>query len=337
MWIVDAKSLNRRVKSLAERFGLAACGVARAEPIGRAGYVRDWIARGMAGEMTYLEKHAETMLDPGKLLPGARSVIVVADVYHREMPEGELGSAAGESGSADEPARGRVAMYAWGEDYHRVVKEKLFGMADALRAEVDPPFEAKVCVDTAPLIEREFAARAGIGWIGKNTLALSESLGSYFFLGAIVTTLEIAADEAAVDHCGSCTACLDACPTDAFPAPYQMDARRCISYLTIEHRSEIDPPLASKMGDWIFGCDDCQTVCPFNRKAPLTDEPRYDLDRAGASLELDAVRSWEIEDYRAALTRSAMKRAKLPMLKRNAEIASTNAREARVGPTRRRT
>lgn len=328
MWIVDAKSLNKRVKALAEGSGLAACGVAAAEPIGRAEYVRDWIARGMAGEMAYLEKHIETMLDPAKLLPGAKSVIVVADLYHREMPEVASGVAAGGSGSANGPALGRVAMYAWGEDYHRVVKGKLFGLADALRAEIDAPFNAKVCVDTAPLIEREFAARAGIGWIGKNTLALSEALGSYFFLGAIVTTLEIAADEPAADHCGSCTACLDACPTDAFPAAYQMDARRCISYLTIEHRSEIEPPLASKIGDWIFGCDDCQTVCPFNRKAPLTEEPRYLRDRAGASLDLDAVRSWEIEDYRAALSRSAMKRAKLPMLKRNAEIASANARQS---------
>lgn len=328
MWIVETKSLNRLVKDRAREAGFAACGVAAAEPIGRANYVRDWLARGMAGEMTYLEKHAETMLDPQRLLPGARSVIVVADVYHREASSADAAPSPGGSAAADGSVRGRVAMYAWGEDYHRVVKEKLFGLADALRAEGGEGFEAKVCVDTAPLIEREFAARAGIGWIGKNTLALSVQLGSFFFLGAIVTTLEIAPDEPATDHCGSCTACLDVCPTNAFPAPYQMDARRCISYLTIEHRSEIEPSLASQMGDWLFGCDDCQTVCPFNRKAPLTSEPRYLRDRAGASLDADAVRSWEIEDYRAALTRSAMKRAKPPMLKRNAEIAAANARRA---------
>ena len=172
-------------------------------------------------------------------------------------------------------------MYAWGDDYHEVIRSKLGALVERMRTELVEPFEARVCVDTAPILERELAAAAGIGWIGKNTLVLHHELGSYFFLGAIVTTLDLAPDEPLPDHCGTCTACLDACPTQAFPKPYEMDASRCISYLTIEHRGDISKPFQKMMGDWVFGCDVCQEVCPYNRSAPTTREPR--IAKAGAS------------------------------------------------------
>jgi len=240
----------------------------------------------------------------------------VALNYHQPAPN--------RPSSEDRPV-GRIARYAWGDDYHRVIKSKLFALADRMRAELSDAFEAKACVDTAPLIEREAAAAAGIGWIGKNTMVLSRGLGSYFFLGGLVTTLDIEPDAPTMNHCGSCTACLDACPTQAFPAPYQMDARRCISYLTIEHRGEIDPALERKMDDWVFGCDVCQEVCPFNRDAPSTTEPRFTVRSPGPALRLNDVRDWSIDDYRRELRGSAMKRAKLDMLQRNARIALGNA------------
>jgi epoxyqueuosine reductase len=226
-------------------------------------------------------------------------------------------------------------MYGWGEDYHIVVKDKLFAMADRMRAEWPGAFGFKVCVDTAPLLEREVAAAAGIGWIGKNTMVLDPQLGSYFFLGAIVTTLDLAPDEPLPDRCGTCTACLEACPTDAFPAPYEMDASRCISYLTIEHRDAVSENLQPLMSDWIFGCDVCQQVCPYNRRAPVTTEPRFAIRDPGPEPLLDDILSWTQEDYRRLLRGSAMKRAKLDALQRNARIAMQNAARSSKGNRRK--
>ncbi|MFQ5496149.1 MAG: tRNA epoxyqueuosine(34) reductase QueG, partial [Phycisphaerae bacterium] len=221
--------------------------------------------------------------------------------------------------------RGRVAMYAWGDDYHDVIRAKLWGIVDRLRSDVTQSFDVRVCVDTAPLVERELAARAGIGWIGKNTMVLNAGLGSYFFLGAIVTTLALTPDDPLPDHCGSCTACLEACPTAAFPAAYQMDASRCISYLTIEHRESISLGFQEKMVNWVFGCDVCQEVCPFNRDAPHTQEPRFAIRPPGPAPVLDDILRWSAEDYRRELRGSAVKRAKPDMLRRNARIAKKNA------------
>jgi epoxyqueuosine reductase len=225
----------------------------------------------------------------------------------------------------DSGARGRVAMYAWGEDYHDVIRDRLRMLVERLRHELTEPFDSRVCVDTVPIIERELAAAAGIGWIGKNTLVLNEEQGSYFFLGAVVTTLELAHDEAVVDHCGTCRACLDACPTNAFPAPYELDASKCISYLTIEHRGEIDEAFHDSMDGWVFGCDVCQDVCPHNRRAPATTESRFAARASVASPLLSDLMAWTEDDYDRALRDSAMKRAKLDMLKRNARIAMDRA------------
>lgn len=311
------------VRSLVLQTGFERCGVARAGPVARDDYVRAWLASGRAGSMEYLRRGAEQRLDARRLLEGARSVIVAALSYHQRCPVGPVQPA-----GPGESARGRTAMYAWGEDYHVVLRDKLTHVVEAMRARIDEPFSARICVDTAPLLEREWAAAAGIGWIAKNTLALHQELGSYFFLGAIVTTLEIEPDAPVEDHCGSCTACLDACPTSAFPAPYEMDATRCISYLTIEHRGTVAAEFHPGMGNWIFGCDVCQEVCPFNRHAPLTREPRFAARSPGPDVAVDEVARWETEDYRRMFTGSAMKRAKLDMWRRNAAIVRQNATQA---------
>lgn len=336
---------NPWVKDLARRAGFDLCGVARAAPVARGGYVRDWLAAGRAGSMHYLHRYLPQRLNPSVLLEDAASVVMVALNYRQAPPEGEpsrsaerdaaasphpRASSRGESPPPGDAAQGvpaRIAMYAWGEDYHDVMKRKLAPMAEALRAEGQAdgqPAAVKVCVDTAPLLEREFAAAAGLGWIGKNTLVLSPGLGSMFFLGAVVTSLEIAADPPMPDHCGTCTRCLDACPTKAFPAPYQMDASQCISYLTIEHRAEIPGEFRAGIGDWLFGCDVCQEVCPFNRDAPPTREPAFAPRSHAPTLDARRVLDWTPPQYQEALRGTAMRRAKLDMLQRNAAIVLAN-------------
>lgn len=313
---------SQLVKRLARDLGFDRCGIARAGPISRADYSRTWLEKGFAGTMHYLKRNPEQRLDPRRLLDGAKSVIVVVLSYHQPEPR-----------PPETPgSHGRIARYAWGDDYHKVIKKKLFALADRLRQELFDPFECKACVDTAPLIEREWAAAAGVGWIGKNTLVLDPQLGSYTFLGALVTTLDLPADEPAMDHCGSCRACLDACPTDAFPNAYRMDATRCISYLTIEHRGDIKESLREKMEDWIFGCDVCQEVCPFNRDAAYTREPRFAVRGPAPTVSLDDIKHWTPVDYREQLRGSAMKRATLEMLKRNATIAEANQKNERHRP-----
>ncbi len=311
--------LSQRIKDMAAEVGFDRCGIARAEPIGRVGYLRTWLAGGRAGSMEYLHRHFRQRADPRELVSGAKSVVVAALSYHQLEPGGIE--------SRVRP-RGRIAMYAWGADYHEVVRGKLQTMAERLQSELDDPFGYRVFVDTAPLLEREVAAAAGIGWIGKNTMVLDHRLGSFFVLGEMVTTLDMAPDTPVEDHCGTCTACLDACPTDAFPTPYEMDASRCISYLTIERRDEVPAELQPKMDDWVFGCDVCQEVCPYNRDAPVTREPRFAIRSPGPRPELDDVLSWSAEDYRKKLRGSAMKRAKLDMWQRNARIARDNRARA---------
>ena len=206
-------------------------------------------------------------------------------------------------------------------------RRKLQRLADSMHQTINEPFETRVCVDTVPIIEREMAAAAGVGWIGKNTLLLHPCLGSYLFLGEIVTTLELAPSKPITDHCGSCTRCLEACPTKAFPEPYMMDPTRCIAYLTIEHRGDIPRELQPAMGEWVFGCDICQEVCPYNRKAPATSEPAYGLsDRFPLTPmpALDTIMNMTEEKRQDWLAGSAMKRATLAMLKRNAAIAMEN-------------
>lgn len=299
------------IKSLALEIGFDRVGITSAAPIGRVRYLRDWLADGKAGSMSYLHRNNHLREDPSQLFPDAKSVIVVAVNYYQSSPE--------------PPAdpHGRIAMYAWGKDYHIVVKDMLKKLIAKMHDAIDEEFRARPCVDTVPILERELAERAGVGWIGKNTLVMHEDIGSYFFLGEVVTSLDLEPDTPATDHCGSCTACLDACPTDAFPAPYEMDASRCISYLTIEHREEIPDEFHNGIGDWIFGCDICQQVCPHNRKAPTTS--LFSVGFIDPHLKLNDVINWSESDHQKQTAEHATNRATLDMFHRNAKIALKNA------------
>jgi epoxyqueuosine reductase len=297
-----------------------------------ADLVRHWIAEGRHGEMAYLENHLDTRLDPGKLLEGARSILCVADLHPKSTDLPPHGPA----------PHGRIARYAFGDDYHKTIKKRLHQLADALAAE-HPGEKFRSTVDTAPILEREHAARAGLGWVGKHTLLIHPRLGSYMLLGTIITTMDLTdtatTDPADVlppiDHCGTCTRCIDACPTNCISAsdPRSVDATRCISYLTLEHRSPIDPGLHTMMGDWIAGCDVCQEVCPFNggvRGSGFGDQdnqtyqPAYTPRPPAPAVSLSEVLDWSEDDRRAAFKGSALKRIKLDMLKRNALIAAGN-------------
>jgi epoxyqueuosine reductase len=266
------------------------------------------------------------------LLPGASSIARLADLYPSAPP----------AEPADEPNfRAVVARYAWGDDYHQTIKKRLHRIADAL-TERFPGHQHKCTVDTAPILEREHAARAGLGWIGKHTLLIHPKLGSYLLLGEIITTLPVEPDDPAdlgEAGCGTCTRCIDACPTHCI-SPYQLDASRCISYLTIEHRDLIDPALHASMDSWIAGCDICQQVCPFNAKTeraghPAPVHPAYTPRPPAPAINLLDILNWTAANRRTAFTRSALKRIRLDMLKRNALIAAGNDLTRTNAPTLR--
>jgi epoxyqueuosine reductase len=302
-----------QVKAKAREIGFDLVGIASAEPSKYTDYFRQWLAAGKHASMAYLANRFDERTDPAKYFPGARSVISVACNYHVDLPPA----------GANE---GRIAQYALGDDYHIVMKDRLHDLADWLRAAV-PGCKTRSSVDTAPVMEKELAARAGIGWMGKNTCIINEKIGSFILLGQVLTNLDLPSDEPVDDRCGSCTRCLDACPTAAITAPYEMDASRCISYLTIEHRAEIADELRSKIGNWIYGCDICQDVCPWNRKAPVTSDSAFQPRFASGSVEWKRVLDWTDEQYKSELKGSAMKRVKLPMWKRNAKILCEGAAE----------
>ncbi|RIK83778.1 MAG: tRNA epoxyqueuosine(34) reductase QueG [Planctomycetota bacterium] len=261
---VDSRAVTARLKEAARELGFTLAGACSAAAPPGIERFREWLARGYAGEMRYLAAREAAYADANLVLPGVRSVLMLALGYRMNEPH------------AAAEGQGRIARYAWGQrDYHDVIRERLHKLADLLRALV-PGTLARGIVDTAPVLERQFAQRAGLGWLGKNTLLLNKSHGSWFFLAGLLTDVELAYDaEHETDHCGTCTACLDACPTQAFVAPYVLDARRCISYATIERRSLPETELRAGHGDWVFGCDVCQDVCPWNHRAPIADEPAF--------------------------------------------------------------
>lgn len=256
--------LSSDLKAEAHRLGFELVGIAPAvNPVGFSA-LQEWLDRGFAGEMLYLERRLDAYAHPDKVLPGVRSVMMLGLNYRTADPiDPELGE-------------GRVSRYAWGNtDYHTVLRERLKQLSQFLKRRV-PTAHARGIVDTAPLLERDFARLAGLGWFGKNTLLINKRQGSWLFLAALLTDLELEYDTPhETSHCGTCTRCLDACPTDAFDAPYVLDARKCISYLTIELRGPIPTELRSGIGDWLFGCDICQDVCPWNKKAPISHDPTF--------------------------------------------------------------
>ncbi len=306
--------------------GFALAGVCAVEPSDHAEAFRAWLEAGRHGSMDYLADTLDLRLDPARLLDGARSIVVVADQYasRNDAPD---------EASSTVP-RGRVARYARGDDYHRHIKRRLHRLCDALRARF-PTHTTRAFSDTLPMLEREHAARAGLGWIGRHSLLINPRLGSYLVLGGFLTTLPLTPtpeSDRVADACGSCTRCIDACPTNAI-TDRSVDASRCIAYLTIERRGPIDERFRSAIGEWVFGCDVCQEVCPHNTPRSAGADvgtvsgayaPRH------ASLDLLSVLEWTGETRTRELRRSVLKRATLAMIKRNAIIAVGNAIAARA-------
>jgi epoxyqueuosine reductase len=304
----DPHQLVARIKQKAREVGFGLVGITSAEPSKHRSYLQSWLDAGRAGTMHYLHERLNERLDVGQFLPGARSVICVAMNYHVPL----------ETPVATDPVK--LARYALGVDYHEHIKPRLYAIADWLRETV-PAAQTKCGVDTVPVLERELAARAGIGWVGKNTCVIHPQVGSWILLGEVVTTLELPADEPMVDRCGTCRRCIDACPTQAIVEPYQLDASRCISYLTIEHAGEVASEFAGKFEGWAFGCDICQEVCPFNRKSPIAALEELQPRVKSGTLSAAEVESWSQEQYWETTRRSAMRRVKLPQFQRNARLA----------------
>lgn len=321
------QALTERVKGLALAVGFDLAGVAPAEPAPHAGFLHEWIARGYAGEMDYIARRAAERVDPRRVMPGVRSIVAVGFV-HDPQERREPG-----------PDRFQVARYAGGDDYHDVLLDRLRAFEAGLEALAEGPVRTRGYVDTGPVLERAVAARAGLGWVGKNTCVIHPRLGSHMFLGVVLTDLVLEADEPVADHCGSCRACLDACPTGAFPEPYVLDATRCISYTTIEARGGVPEELREGQGDWGFGCDVCQEVCPWNtrerRRVPddphglrarLAPRPDWRAPSLAWALSLDE------GAWRQATRNTALRRAKYRGLMRNVLVAAGNSGRRELRP-----
>ncbi len=286
-----------------------------AEPHEHLNFYKKWISKGYHGEMAYLEKHLPIKSDPKKLLPSVRSIICCALSYKTEPQLAEPPLAEAENPSYKGAL---VSNYAWGDDYHEVMRKKLEQLVSRLRGMV-PDLEARVYVDTGPLLERSLAARAGLGWIGKNSCLIDQTYGSYLFLGEILTNLDLEEDKPETDHCGSCTRCIDACPTGALVEPYTLDARRCISYLTIEKRGEFAEWEKKVISPYLYGCDICQQVCPWNDKALIPDLACFRPREGNRFPDLKEFASMDQKEFARRFKKSPMKRAKLDGLKRNAK------------------
>jgi epoxyqueuosine reductase len=298
----DSAALKARAAAL----GLDACGITSAEPARHADFYRQWTAEGRAGEMQWLTREPDRRTDPAKVLPGARSIIVAGLNYWQPQPKG----------------RGRIARYALGEDYHHILLEKLETLAAELR---ETGAQAKVYVDTGPILEKPLAQRAGLGWQGKSTMLIHTKLGPWLLLGEIVTTLELEPDPPQRDHCGTCARCMSACPTGAITAPYQLDARRCIAYLTIELKGSIPEDLRPLIGDRVYGCDECLDVCPWNRFAQTTRETRFlARDEGQGRDQLHALLEISAAEFKRRFARSPILRVKRRGLLRNVCVVLGN-------------
>jgi len=295
-----------QIKSRAAELGLDACGITGADPVRHADYYPQWLAEGRAGEMQWLARDPARRADPRVVLPGARSLIIAGINYWQPQPAG----------------RGRIARYALGEDYHHVLLEKLQTLADEITG---PDAQAKIYVDTGPVLEKPLAQRAGLGWQGKSTMLIHPKLGPWLLLGEILTTLELESDPPQRDHCGTCSRCLEACPTGAITAPYQLDARRCIAYLTIELKGSIPEDMRPLIGDRVYGCDECLEVCPWNRFAQTTREVRFHAPSADDSRDqLYALLEITQPEFKRRFAKSPILRVKRRGLLRNVCVVLGN-------------
>lgn len=312
------KSLKNQLLARAAEVGFSACRVTRPDAVtGAAKGLAAYLSAGHHGQMAWMEERAHWRGDPSALWPEARSVIMLAEVYTPDSDPMEV------LGRRD---RGAISVYARGADYHDLVKKRLKRLGRWLIGEAGG--DIKVFVDTAPVMEKPLAQAAGLGWQGKHTNLVSRDLGSWFFLGSIFTTLEFDPDPPETDHCGSCRACLDVCPTDAFPAPYKLDARRCISYLTIEHKGPVDEDLRAGIGNRIYGCDDCLAVCPWNKFAQAATETGYASRAVTHAPELARLAGLDDAAFREMFRKSPIKRIGRDRFVRNVVYAIGNSGDA---------
>ena len=309
---MDRFGYSQKIKAEAKRLGFLSCGISRADFLEEeAPRLEEWLSRGMHGEMAYMENHFDKRLDPRKLVPGAKSVVSLLYNYFPSEQQRE--------------DTYKISRYAYGEDYHHVIKGKLRHLMNFIQEEVGE-VGGRAFVDSAPVMDKAWAARSGLGWIGKNANLLSREAGSFFFIAELILDLDLQADPPTTDHCGTCTACIDACPTQAIVQPYVVDGSRCISYFTIELKNEIPKAFQGQLDDWIFGCDVCQEVCPWNRFAKPHDEPRF--SPKPELLHFDR-REWEEiteEVFRKVFQKSAVKRTKFRGLKRNISFVKDPSR-----------
>ncbi len=315
--------LSRRVKEMARENGFDLVGISPVVPPPHGDSFTEWLRRGFAGEMEYLERGANKRLHPGHFLPWAKSIVSVALNYyvplHREdVPEDGI--------------RGWISRYAWGDDYHQIIEDRLADLLAKIRAEAGPSVEGRAYVDTGPVLEREYSSLAGIGWIGKNTTIIHPRRGSWFFLGELFLSLELEPDRSIRDRCGGCDLCIRACPTGALVGPYLLDSRRCISYLTIELKGSMPRDMRPLVGDHIFGCDICQDVCPYNVKARPSAEAGFWPREGEHGPELIPLLSLTEEQFRRRFKGSPIRRAKRRGLLRNVAVALGNLKRAEAVP-----
>ena len=301
---------SESIKSKAKALGFLSCGISKADFLEEeASRLEKWLNQNHHGEMAYMANHFDKRLDPRVLVPGAKSVVSLLLNYHTEEKQTDI----------EAP---KIASYAFGEDYHNVIKNKLKQLMSFIHQEIGE-VQGRVFVDSAPVMDKAWAAKSGLGWIGKNTNLISKKAGSFFFIAELILDLELEHDLPATDHCGSCTACIDACPTDALLAPYQIDGSKCISYVTIELKNEIPTDFQGKMDNWAFGCDVCQTVCPWNRFATPHSEPAFNPRAELLSLSKNEWEEMTQEVFSVIFKNSAIKRTKYEGLKRNIKFLSS--------------
>jgi epoxyqueuosine reductase len=309
------------IKDKARSLGFDLCGIAPVDSFPELSFLREWLDRGYAGDMAWMTRSADRRADVRHVISAARSVVVTGTLYNTDRPY-----------SNDLPGDvARISRYAWGDDYHDVLKARMDALLAWMRAESSEPFEARAYVDTGPVQERVYAQYAGLGWIGKNTCLINRELGSWLFLAEIICTLDLETDAQGLEQCGTCRRCLDACPTGAIVEAGVLDSNRCISYLTIEHRDAIPAEQRAAVGTHVYGCDICQEVCPYNQPAPTSVDPSWQ-PRAGLDLpKLVDLAQRSDDDLRALIRRTPMTRAKVAGLRRNLAVALENV-ERITGP-----
>ena len=296
------------IKLKASDLGFDLCGVAPAADLPELAFFEEWLGRGFAGDMAYLHRSRERRADVRRVLPSAKTVIVTGTIYNTDVPY---------STECRDPSRAHIARYAWGDDYHEVIGERMEALLSWMRAASAEPFDARAYVDTGPVQERVYARHAGLGWIGKNTCVIHPELGSWLFLAEILCSLPLDVDEPALDQCGDCTLCIEACPTGAIAGPGVLDSTRCISYLTIEQRGPIPDGFAEAIGSHVYGCDVCQEVCPWNQAAPRSADPAWQARSVWRDASVERLAAMSDAELGRAMQGSAMRRTKVAGMRRN--------------------